>query len=148
MSVQVPPQQVSPAPAVIVQNSGPGLFIRVIYFLFIGWWLGAIASTVAWILNVTIIGLPLGLAIINHLAGIMTLRPHSQQVSMQGNIAIVAGAKQIAFIWRAIYFIFIGVWFSGIWMLLAYLALITVVLIPAAFWMYDRVAAITTLRRN
>ena len=84
MSAQSPP-------IVIVQNSGPGLLVRVIYFLFVGWWLGLIASTVAWILNVTIIGLPLGLAIINHLAGIITLRPPSQKVTVEGNVATVHG---------------------------------------------------------
>lgn len=131
-----------------MKPAGPGCLVRGVYFIFIGWWLGALATTVAWLLNVTIIGLPLGLAIINHLGTIITLQPRSQTVSVAGNTVTVAGARQHGFVLRAIYFLLIGWWLSGLWMAAAYLALISIVLIPLAFWMYNRTAAITTLHRN
>jgi hypothetical protein len=37
---------------------------------------------------------------------------------------------------------------SGVWMLLAYLAIITVIGLPLAFWIYGRVGAVTTLYRS
>ena len=42
--------------------------LRVIWFVLVGWWLTGILSVAAWALNATIIGLPLGLWIINRLA--------------------------------------------------------------------------------
>jgi uncharacterized membrane protein YccF (DUF307 family) len=50
------------------------ILIRVIYFIAIGWWLGAIALKAGWLLCVTIIGMPLGLLLLNQLPAIMTLR--------------------------------------------------------------------------
>ncbi len=55
----------------------PNLILRVIWFLLVGWWLAGILSVAAWALNATIIGLPLGLWIINRLPTSATLRPPS-----------------------------------------------------------------------
>jgi hypothetical protein len=67
------------APVVVVgpQNAGPGLLVRGLYFIFIGCWLGAMCTTLAWMLNATVIGLPSGLMIINRLPQIMTLKPRA-----------------------------------------------------------------------
>jgi len=50
------------------------LLVRILYFLVIGWWLGALALKVGWILCITIIGMPLGLVILNRLPLLMTLK--------------------------------------------------------------------------
>ena len=47
--------------------------MRGVWFIFIGWWLGAIYLTVAWSLCVIIIGLPVGLWLMNRVGGVMTL---------------------------------------------------------------------------
>ena len=133
---------------VVGQGSrGPNIIVRLIYFLLVGWWLGAIVSTVAWLLNVTVIGLPLGLYLINRLPSIITLRPQGQGITVIGNV-VIQGAPQRSIVARALYFLLIGWWFSGIWMALAYLLLIIIVTIPLAFWMYGRVGAVTTLYRS
>ena len=49
------------------------LWIRAIWFIFIGWWLGAIYMTVAWGLCVIIITLPIGLWLFNRVGAVMTL---------------------------------------------------------------------------
>jgi uncharacterized membrane protein YccF (DUF307 family) len=136
-----------PPSAIIVQPRGPSLLLRVVYFLFIGWWLGGIVSGVAWFLNLTVIGLPLGLWLINRLPSIITLRPQEQAWTLEGNV-LRQGKQQASFLVRAIYFILIGWWLSGIWMSLAYIALLTIVLIPLSFWMYGRIGAVTTLYRS
>ncbi len=132
---------------VIVQNQGPNLLIRVIYFLLIGWWLGGLVSGVAWFLNVTIIGLPIGLYIINRLPTLITLRPQEQRWVVDGDV-LRRGQEQYSFLVRAIYFLLIGWWFSGVWMAIAYGCLLTFVLIPLSFWMYGRIGAVTTLFRS
>jgi hypothetical protein len=57
---------------------GPGLLVRFIWWLFIGWWASGIAVAVAWVALITIIGIPLGIWIINRLPTVLTLRPRSR----------------------------------------------------------------------
>lgn len=135
------------ANVIIVQSQGPNIFIRFLYFIFIGWWLGGIVSGLAWLINLTIIGLPLGLYIINRLPTLMTLRPQEKEWRAEGN-KLIQGKAQRPFWFRALYFILIGIWFSGVWLFLAYVCLITLVLSPLAFVMYGRVGAVTTLFRS
>ena len=131
---------------VVVQQASPNILIRFLYFVFIGWWLGLLVSAFAWLVNLTVIGLPLGLYLINHLPTIMTLRAQNQW-RIEGNV-LIQGAKQRPFILRAVYFLILGWWLSGIWMAVGYLCVFTVIGLPLAFWMYGRIAAITTLRRQ
>lgn len=137
----------------ITSTQGPGCLVRGLYFIFVGSWLGAIWLIIAWILNITIIGLPLGLAMLNRIPQVMTLRPARVQttVHMNNGSAVVdhAPLRQHFFLLRAFYFICIGFWFSLLWMLLAWaIAGITLGLgLPVAFWMFDRVPQVTTLAR-
>jgi uncharacterized membrane protein YccF (DUF307 family) len=50
-----------------------GCLIRAIYFILIGWWFSFIWANVGWFLAATIIGLPLGLWMLNRLPAITTL---------------------------------------------------------------------------
>ena len=136
-----------------VPNPGPGCLVRGLYFIFVGSWLGLFWILAAWFLNLTIIGLPLGLAMINRIPQVMTLKP----VRVQTTVEVKDGApvvrqtslKQPPFLLRAIYFIAIGFWFSLIWMVLAWI-FTTLTLgfgLPLAFWMFDRVPCVTTLAR-
>src|SRR5262245_50874752 len=50
---------------VVVRQSGPGLLIRALYFILFGWWFSGIWAVIAWVLCLTIIGLPLGLYMLN-----------------------------------------------------------------------------------
>lgn len=132
---------------VVVQPNGPSLLIRVIYFLLIGWWLGGIVSGIAWFLNVTIIGLPIGLYLINRLPTLITLRPQEQRWRIDGSV-LRQGQEQYSFAVRAVYFLLVGWWLSGVWMAIAYACLVSIILIPISFWMYGRIGAVTTLFRS
>lgn len=125
----------------------PNLLLRVIWFVLVGWWLTGILSAAAWALNATIIGLPVGLWIINRLPFAATLHPVERFYLVENGV-VVTGVKQRPFLLRAIYFVLVGWWFSGLWMALAYAALISIIGIPLAFWMYNRVGAVTTLFRT
>jgi uncharacterized membrane protein YccF (DUF307 family) len=130
-----------------VEVHPPNLLLRVIWFLLIGWWLTGILSAAAWALNATVIGLPLGLWIINRLPTVATLVPPKSVYRVEEGVAVPA-VEQRAFLLRAIYFILIGWWFSGLWMAAAYVLLLSVIGIPAAFWMYGRIGAVTSLYRS
>lgn len=143
----------NPSTSVHIPNPGPGCLVRGLYFIFVGSWLGLIWILAAWFFNLTIIGLPIGLAMINRLPQVMTLRPVRVQttVEMRNGTPVVRQTPlaQSPFILRALYFIAIGFWFSLVWMLLAWIfTTLTVGLgLPLAFWMFDRVPCVTTLAR-
>lgn len=143
----------TPSYSTVVPSSGPGCLVRGLYFIFVGSWLGLIWILAAWFFNLTIIGLPLGLAMINRIPQVMTLRPERVQttVVVKDGAPVVrqTSLKQPPFLLRALYFIVIGFWFSLVWMLVAWIftGLTLGLLLPLAFWMFDRVPCVTTLAR-
>ncbi len=49
------------------------LLVRAVWFVLVGWWLGAIYVSVAWFLCVIIVTLPIGLWLYNRIGAVMTL---------------------------------------------------------------------------
>ena len=135
------------------QEKGPGLLIRALYFIFVGLWFGGIWSTVAWFLVVSIIGMPIGLLMLNRIPQVMTLKPvrtNRYMENVNGRWVMRENkTPQASFLARALYFVLIGWWFSALWLAAAWaISGITLGLgLPLAFWMFDRVPAITTLSR-
>jgi uncharacterized membrane protein YccF (DUF307 family) len=144
----------NPGPPVTVQvtSHSPNIVLRFIWFLFIGWWLSGVAIAWAWLFNVLIITLPLGMYILNRLPQIATLRPpnRSWQSSIEGGVTVLreVDIKQRPFLIRAVFFILLGWWISMIWLVIAWLAQLTLILIPLSFFMYSKSAAMTTLRKG
>ena len=134
-----------PATPLIPEAKPPNILLRILYMVLVGWWVGAIVSVIAWAFNVTLIGLPVGLYLINRLPTIITLRPGTAYHVEDG--VLKQGAKQQPFLLRAAYFLLVGWWFSGLWLTAALLAMVTLIGIPLALLMYERAAAVTTLRR-
>lgn len=145
--------QTQPPVMVLPEERGPGCLIRLLYFVFIGLWVGGVVTLIAWVLNITIIGLPLGLWLLNRLPVIMTLRPvrrETQVVVVNGRVLLRRrDLPQYPFLVRAVYFLLIGWWFSLLWMGMAWLltGLSLGLGLPLAFWMFDQVPFVTTLAR-
>jgi len=137
----------NPPHAIVVDSGGPGLVVRFIWFVLVGWWLGGLVSLVAWLCFITVLGIPIGLYVVNRLPRVITLRPQEQSYRMENGV-LVRGARQRSFLLRTVYFLLIGWWLSGVWMVVAYAALLTILLIPLSFWMYGRIGAVTTLYRS
>jgi uncharacterized membrane protein YccF (DUF307 family) len=138
----------------LINDNNPGCLVRGLWFLFVGLWLGGAASIVAWLLIITIIGMPFGILLLNRLPQIMTLKPIrtvTRVTTLDGRTVMVhSDVPQIHFVWRTIYFILIGWWFSLVWLILAWIlaGLTFGLLLPVSFWMFDAVPAITTLARQ
>jgi len=159
VTVQVPtatPAPPAPNPVFIVtqQTNNPGCLVRALYFCVIGLWLGMFWTGIAWLLLVSIIGLPLGIWMLNRIPQIMTLRPVRTQTQVMsiGNVMVAQQGEyaQYPFWLRAVYFVVVGWWLSFLWLLAAW-ALVGVSFglgLPLAFWMFDRVPAIVTLARS
>ena len=131
----------------VMVRQSPNILIRAAYFLLVGWWLGGVVSGLAWLLVISIIGLPLGIYLINRLPTLMTLRLPDEHLAVQGGTIVRSTRRQLPFLVRAIYFLLVGWWLCGLWMSVAYLLMLSVIGIPLAFWMYNRVGAVTTLFR-
>lgn len=150
MANQSAPSQQPPV-VIVPGKTGPGCLIQALWFLFVGWWLGAILITIAWFLNITVIGLPLGMSILNNIPKILALQEPNVQtraVVSQGRMMISESEPpQLNFWIRAIYFVLIGWWWSGIWLAIAYVLCGTIILIPIGLNMFRATPAMTTLRR-
>lgn len=132
-------------PIIYEQTGRPGCLWQILWFAFIGWWLGAIWVGVAWLLCLTIIGLPVGAAMLNNVPQVMALRGRRLvRVTPDGQTSDV---PQINLFIRAVYFLLIGWWLSAIWMVLAYALCMTIIGLPLGFWMFDAVPTLVTLKR-
>lgn len=133
------------------RTDDPGCLVQALWFLFVGWWLGALAVSAAWILNVTIIGLPLGIAILNNIPKLIALQGASRFVAadvVEGKLVVVeTDLPQRPFWQRTVFFLLVGWWWSGIWMSLAYLCCVTLILMPIGLPMFRMTPAMTTLCR-
>ncbi len=124
--------------------------VRVLWFFLLGWHLTLYWILLAWLLNVTIIGLPLGVWMLNRVPLVLTLRlPQSYTVGQVGDGGQVTwrtqGVQQPNLLLRGVYFILIGWWFSLIWSLAAWLLCVSIIGLPIGVWMFNRLPKVTTL---
>lgn len=124
--------------------------LRVLWFFLLGWHVTLYWILIAWLLNVTIIGLPLGAWMINRVPMVLTLRmPRTYAVGQVGPGGTVywqtQGTAQPNLLLRIVYFVLIGWWFSLAWSLLAWLLCVTIIGLPFGVWMFNRLPNVTTL---
>lgn len=128
----------------VERGSSPGCLLQILWFLFVGFWFGALWVCVAWVLIVSIIGAPLGAAMLNKVPQVMALR--SRRVLEVRGGRIYEAAQPHIFV-RVMWFLLVGWWASALWMLLAYSACMTILLMPLGFWMFDVTPWVVSLRR-
>jgi len=133
-------------------KDGPGLLIRALWWLFAGWWLSGFVIGIAWAALVTIIGIPLGIWLINRLPTVLTLRPRTQTWTLgedaTGRTVVVTGREQVAWPIRGVWFVLVGWWASAIWMAVAWLIQLTIIGIPVALLMFNRTPFVASLYRH
>jgi uncharacterized membrane protein YccF (DUF307 family) len=145
------PPSARPATTTVYER-GPNLLVRFVWWLFIGWWASGIAVAVAWVALITIIGIPLGIWIINRLPSILTLRPRTKHWSLGQDeqrrpVAIERGRPQVSWLIPGLWFVLVGWWASAFWMGAAWLIQLTVIGIPIALLMFNRTPFIASLYR-
>lgn len=129
---------------VVTVKRGPGCLIQILWFVFVGWWLGSLAVSVAYFLLLLIVTIPVGIAILNNIPMIMALRQPSQLISAYGPVSV----PQHNFLLRALWFIFVGWWLAGLALTVGYFLCMTIIGLPFGFALFDAVPAMLTLRRS
>lgn len=122
---------------VVIPQRGPHILVRAIWWLFVGSWLSAIIVAVAWFALITIIGIPLGIYLINRLPTVLTLRPRTASWTLgadaQGRqVWVETKRSQVTWWLRGVWFLVVGWWASAAWMALAWLVQWTIIGIPIA----------------
>ncbi|CAM2068404.1 YccF domain-containing protein [Sulfidibacter corallicola] len=117
--------------------------LRLIYFLTIGWWFGGLAALAGYLLCSSIIGLPIGVLILNRLPTFVFLREEGEECPYDPSHR--HPAEELPFILRVIWFFVIG-WALGVAVLtVGYVLLLTVIGIPIGLYLLNRVPKALTL---
>lgn len=138
---------------VVVGSRNPGCLVQLLWFIFVGSWVTLTWVSAAWIFMVSIIGLPLGVWMLNRVPMVLALRDPSEarvrarQIGKGQWVYEATEAPQHPFLIRAIYFLLVGWWLSALWMALAYLLCCTIIGLPLGILMFDFVPMLVTLRR-
>jgi len=114
---------------------------RALWFLLVGWWLTPVVVNVAWALNATILLIPVGIKLINLVPTALSL------AEPRGLDAPESARRQTNLLVRAGYFLFVGWWLSFLWANVAAVLAVTIVGLPVAFWMFNRLPYVTSLYR-
>ncbi|MCO5182676.1 MAG: YccF domain-containing protein [Anaerolineae bacterium] len=122
--------------------------LRVIWFFVLGWEIAAVWILVAWLFNITIIGLPLGLWMINRVPQVLTLKSPGGDYYVNGKTGErhFKSAEQVNFLLRALYFVFVGWWASLLWAAVGWLFCLTIIGLPLGVLMLNWLPFVTTLR--
>lgn len=119
------------------------LVVRGIWYLFVGWWATGLWLTVAWLLNLSIVGLPFGIKMINKVPKVLSLKEPTS--STTNRIVNDSSGSSPSLLIRGVYFLLIGWWASGIWTAIAYVLSLTVIGLPGAIWMYNKLPKVVSL---
>lgn len=131
-----------------ISSGSPNIVIRALWFIFIGWELTALWLLVAWILNVTVIFLPVGLKMISWTPKVLTLKDTQKKQRVVDGEIVDSSLEQRNMLVRAGYFLLIGWWLSLIWMFIGYVLCLTIIGLPFGIWMLNRLPEVTTLYRS
>jgi len=127
------------------------MIARVIWYLLIGWWFGAIWTILAYLFCLTIIGLPIGTLMFNNLPKVLTLKPTETEeirTLVEGKPATVSGVpEEFPFLLRVVYFFVLGWQVAGYGILIGYILCLTIIGIPAGLWILNRIPLLMTLKR-
>ena len=149
---QLPPTQ--PNQTVIIAQGGndPGCLVRLIWYIFVGWWLSGIMIAIGWALMVTVVFLPVGLWFLHRVPWAQTLRPRTTEFTYtyeEGAVRVTeTGIPQHPWFIRLLYIVFIGWWWGAIWLTIAWLLGLLIVTLPISILMIDRSPAMVSLQRN
>jgi uncharacterized membrane protein YccF (DUF307 family) len=123
-------------------------WLRAVWFVLIGWWLTLFTLIIAYLCLLTIIGLPAAFWLFDRVPLVLTLKPRSEWSADAVTGTITQGPEQLSLVVRALYFVLVGWWLSGIWIVAAYAFCVTIIGIPVTIVLLNMLPTVVTLQRN
>lgn len=145
-------QNIESGPVVVVNTpQQPSLLVQGVWFLFVGWWASQLAILTAYLLILSIVGMPLGVMILNRLPGIVALRGPKKELTVRqvnGTTFISHEQRpQYKFWIRAVYFLLCGWWLGLLLVEISWVFMLTLIGLPVAVLIYDYIPRVVSLRR-
>ncbi|WP_008526447.1 YccF domain-containing protein [Halorhabdus tiamatea] len=128
-------------------SDSPSFVVRGFWFLFVGWWLTGIVLSVAWLLNLTIIGLPVGIKLINKAPYTLTLKKLGSDEELETVEMGASSGSSPSLVIRGVYFVLVGWWASGILTAVAYLVSLTVIGLPIGIKLFNYLPYVVSLKK-
>lgn len=129
--------------AVLVRER-PGCLLQLLWFFFVGWWLGGLAVGFAYLMFLFIVTIPVGVAVLNVVPELFALRAPARVVTPYGRVDV----RQRNILLRAVWFVVVGWWLAAITLFVGYVLCLTLIGMPAGFLLFDATPGLLTLRRT
>jgi uncharacterized membrane protein YccF (DUF307 family) len=117
-------------------------FTRALWFVFIGWWVTPVLVNAAWLLGLTVVLLPISVKLINLVPTALTLKTPKSTLDPD------SARGQHNLLVRVLYFVFVGWWLSFLWANVANILAVTIIGLPVAIWMLNRLPFVLSLYRD
>lgn len=114
--------------------------VQALWFVFIGWWATPVVVNLAVFFFGTIVGIPVGIVLINNVPTVLMLKS-------KRDTDVAGETEQHSIPVRAVYFLVIGWWLGLLWGNIASLFAITIIGLPVAIWMLNRLPYVVSLYR-
>lgn len=120
--------------------------MRVVYFLLVGWWFGALAGFLGYLLCASILFLPFGVMLLNRIPALVFLKP--RHVAFEVAPGVWGIHEELPFLVRAIWFFVLG-WELGLLVfVVGYLFILTIIGIPIGLFLLNAVPMVLTLSQR
>lgn len=125
-------------------SDGHSLIVRGIWFVAVGWWLTGVLLSAAWVLNLTIVGLPVGIKLINRVPKALTLKSTEGSDIDRMEFGKRSG-RSPGLLVRGVYFVLVGWWASFLWTGIAYVLCLSVIALPVGIKMFNKLPKVGSL---
>jgi hypothetical protein len=127
-----------------------GLFVRALYFLFIGWWFGLFWALASWVMYASVIGAPLGAVMMNKVPGAISLKSKQKDIKVFATgdgYTISQTNKQQFPLWARILYYPVGLILSLLMIIFGWFLFIFLITAPLGVMVFNAVPAVTSLHR-
>lgn len=114
--------------------------VQILWFLLVGWWATPVVVNLATFFFATVVGIPVGIILVNNVPKVLMLKS-------KRDLGADGASEQHSLPVRAVYFVLVGWWFGFVWGNAASLFAITVIGLPVAIWMLNRLPYVVSLYR-
>lgn len=140
------------APAIVEVKTGPSMLVRAVWYVLVGWWLTGFVMGLAWVLAITIVGLPITFYLVNRIPTVLTLRPRAEQYELvTGTDGVTRyerlATEQYGLLVRLVWFLLVGWWASFFTMAIAWALIVLVITLPLGLMLFNRVPFVASLYR-